>query len=292
MLVVLLAVGTLIPGGVGARMKVVVVGNWRGSKQQEGPTADQVTCPDLGDLPNNTSYPSAASPSTRTNTSNGFWDLTTNNTIYPSTAIPNTRTSTSSGFWDLPHNTIYLSTSTSAVFCDLPLTKLPLLQVLSSIFLSASASVKDEIYITTPKLYNSCETITTRTVASTRTMEVFESTVALQTASDQSNHVMRLVFSLQILLDLGPDQSATRPIPIPTNQSTCMLSKNMRGAKNEIAGHFNVDAKVNLNVNLNANQMPIYRSKMNVIFNPDFSANFSANLNINFNVNLNVNLNH
>ena len=211
MLVVLLAVGTLIPGGVGARMKVVVVGNWRGSKQQEGPTADQVTCPDLGDLPNNTSYPSAASPSTRTNTSNGFWDLTTNNTIYPSTAIPNTRTSTSSGFWDLPHNTIYLSTSTSAVFCDLPLTKLPLLQVLSSIFLSASASVKDEIYITTPKLYNSCETITTRTVASTRTMEVFESTVALQTASDQSNHVMRLVFSLQILLDLRPDQSSTIP---------------------------------------------------------------------------------
>ena len=80
-LVVLLAEGTLIPGGVGARMKVVVVGNWRGSKQQEGPTADQVTCPDLGDLPNNTSYPSypsTASPSTSTNTSSGFWDLTTN----------------------------------------------------------------------------------------------------------------------------------------------------------------------------------------------------------------------
>ena len=104
-LVVLLAEGTLIPGGVGARMKVVVVGNWRGSKQQEGPTADQVTCPDLGDLPNNTSY--------------------------PSTASPNTRTSTSSGFWDLPNNTIYPSTSTSAVFCDLPLTKLPLLPVLA-----------------------------------------------------------------------------------------------------------------------------------------------------------------
>ena len=103
---------------------------------------------------------------------------------------------------------------------------------------------------------------------------------------------MRLVFSLQILLDLGPDQSATRPIPIPTNQSTCMLSKNMRGGKNEIAGHFNVDAKVNLNVNLNANQMPMYRSKINVIFNPDFSANFSANLNLNFIVNLNVNVNH
>ena len=68
MLVVLLAEGTLIPGGVGARMKVVVVGNWRGSKQQEGPTADQVTCPDLGDLPNNTSYSS-------TNTSSEFCDL-------------------------------------------------------------------------------------------------------------------------------------------------------------------------------------------------------------------------
>ena len=112
-LVVLLAEGTLIPGGVGARMKVVVVGNWRGSKQQEGPTADQVTCPDLGDLPNNTSYLSTASPSTRTNTSNGFWDLTTNNTIYPSTASPNTRT------------------STSGVFCDLPLTKIPLLPLLA-----------------------------------------------------------------------------------------------------------------------------------------------------------------
>ena len=71
-LVVLLAEGTLIPGGVGARMKVVVVGNWRGSKQQEGPTADQVTCPDLGDLPNNTSYPSTASPNTRTSTSSGL----------------------------------------------------------------------------------------------------------------------------------------------------------------------------------------------------------------------------
>ena len=77
-LVVLLAEGTLIPGGVGARMKVVVVGNWRGSKQQEGPTADQVTCPDLGDLPNNTSYPSTASP-IRT---------------HPSTASPSTRTNT------------------------------------------------------------------------------------------------------------------------------------------------------------------------------------------------------
>ena len=76
MLVVLLAEGTLIPGGVGARMKVVVVGNWRGSKQQEGPTADQVTCPDLGDLPNNTSYPSTASLSNRNNTSSGFLDLT------------------------------------------------------------------------------------------------------------------------------------------------------------------------------------------------------------------------
>ena len=92
MLLVLLAEGTLIPGGVGARMKVVVVGNWRGSKQQEGPTADQVTCPDLGDLPNNTSYPSTASPNTRTSTSIGFWDLTSNNTSYPSTASPSTRT--------------------------------------------------------------------------------------------------------------------------------------------------------------------------------------------------------
>ena len=90
MLVVLLAEGTLIPGGVGARMKVVVVGNWRGSKQQEGPTADQVTCPDLGDLPNNTSYPSTASPNTRTSTSSGFWDLTSNNTSYPSTASSST----------------------------------------------------------------------------------------------------------------------------------------------------------------------------------------------------------
>ena len=65
--------------------------------------------------------------------------------------------------------------------------------------------------------------------------------MALQTVSDQPHHEMRLVFSLQILLDLGPDQSATRPIPIPTNQSTCMLSKNMRGGKNEIAGLFKVN---------------------------------------------------
>ena len=102
---------------------------------------------------------------------------------------------------------------------------------------------------------------------------------------------MRLVFSLQILLDLGPDQSATRPIPtqpkyVHTEQ------KNERCGKNEIAGPFNVDAKVNLNVNLNANQMPMYRSKMNVIFNPDFSANFSANLNLNSIVNLNFNVYH
>ena len=113
--------------------------------------------------------------------------------------------------------------------------------------------------------------------------------MALQTASDQPNHVMRLVFSLQILLDLGPDQSATRPIP--TQPNYLHAEQKMRCGKNEIAGHFNVDAKVNLNVNLNANQMPMYRSKMNVIFNPDFSANFSANLNLNSNVNLNVNVN-
>ena len=108
LLVVLLAEGTLILGGVGARMKVVVVGNWRGSKQQEGPTADQVTCPDLGDLPNNTSYPSTASLSTRINTSSGFWDLTSNNTSYPSTASPSTSTNTSSGFWDLTTNQHHL----------------------------------------------------------------------------------------------------------------------------------------------------------------------------------------
>ena len=98
MLVVLLAEGTLIPAGVGARMKVVVVGNWRGSKQQEGPTADQVTCPDLGDLPNNTSYPSTAGPNTRTITSSWFWYLTSNNTSYPSTASPSTRTKLQVGF--------------------------------------------------------------------------------------------------------------------------------------------------------------------------------------------------
>ena len=73
LLVVLLAEGSLTPGGVGARMKVVVVGNWRGSKQQEGPTADQVTCPDLGDLPNNTSYPSTAGSSTSNSSAKYCW---------------------------------------------------------------------------------------------------------------------------------------------------------------------------------------------------------------------------
>ena len=130
---------------------------------------------------------------------------------------------------------------------------------ITSIVLCASASVKDEIYITTPKLQNLCETLTTRTVASTHTMyefwlKVLESTVALQTASDQPNHVMWLVFSLQILLDLGPDQSSTRPIPTQPNYPHAD-QKNERCGKNEIAGHFNVDAKVNLIDNLNANQM-------------------------------------
>ena len=71
--------------------------------------------------------------------------------------------------------------------------------------------------------------------------------------------------------------------PNPTKLPAC-------SAKNEIAGHFNVDAKINLEVNLNANQMSIYRFKINAIFIPDFSANF-ANLNLNSIVNLIVNLN-